>query len=62
MQGRITEAEAILRKIAKFNGKPLAKNFKLSPTQQTDGRGFLGFLELFKTPNLRMKVCKYIFV
>ena len=57
-QGRTEEAKSILRKIADFNKKPLDPNFQLSPPPKQGsggGRGILGFLELFKTPNLRMK-------
>ena len=57
-QGRTEEAKSILRKIADFNKKPLDVNFQLSPPPKQGsggGRGILGFLELFKTPNLRMK-------
>ena len=57
-QGRTEEAKSILRKIADFNKKSLDVNFQLSPPPKQGsggGRGILGFLELFKTPNLRMK-------
>jgi hypothetical protein len=55
--GRLPEAEGILRRIADFNGKPLPKSFHLVPTHHTHHRGksVLGFLELFKTPNMRKK-------
>ena len=58
-QGRTKEAEEIVRKIAKYNGKPLPKSFKMiSPDSagKGSGRGVLGFLQLFKSPYLRMKV------
>ena len=57
-QGRTEEAKTILIKIADFNKKHLDENFKLSPPPKQGsggGRGIFGFLELFKTPNLRMK-------
>lgn len=58
-QGRTEEAEKILREIADFNGKPLHDDFRLHPPPVSEhhgsGKGFLGFLELFKTPFLRMK-------
>ena len=58
-QGRLTEAEEIVRQIASFNGKPLPDTFKLHPPSgnetHTKGKGILGFLELFKTPNMRKK-------
>ena len=59
-QGRTEEAEEIVKKIAEYNGKPLDKSFKLVPLDNSagsgNGRGILGFLQLFKTPYLRMKV------
>ena len=59
-QGRTEEAEKVVRKIAKYNGKPLPKSFKMIPPDNVDGkgsgRGVLGFLQLFKSPYLRMKV------
>jgi hypothetical protein len=65
-QGRIHEAEKILREIADYNGKPLPEDFKLHPPPASEhhssGRGILGFLELFKTPNLRLKVYTYIYI
>ena len=55
-QGRAEEAEEILKNIAKYNKKPLPSTFKLQvPPKSEGGRGFLGFLGLFKTPNMRMK-------
>ena len=58
-QGRITEAEKIIKDIAQFNGKPLPETFKLIPPNESEqnkkGRGILGFLQLFKTPNMRKK-------
>ena len=69
-QGRIEEAETIVRKIASYNGRELPSDFTLRPmnsnvrrrtsimekiTLQRSGRGFLGFLELFKTPNMCKK-------
>ena len=60
-QGRTEKAEEIVKKIAKYNGKPLPKSFKLIPPDnvgaKSSGRGVLGFLQLFKSPYLRMKVC-----
>ncbi len=59
--GRLDEAEKIIRGIAEFNGKPLPADWKLhhvhdpNSDKQIKGKGVLGFLELFKTPNLRMK-------
>ena len=56
--GHTKEAEKILHKIADFNHKPLPMDFKLEPhtgDHHQQGKGFLGFLELFKTPNLRKK-------
>ena len=58
VHGRTSEAEKILKDIAKFNGKPLASNFRLKTPEgghAQKGKGLLGFLELFKTPNLRKK-------
>ncbi len=59
-QGRTKEAEDILKKIARYNDDPLPENFKLHVPPVSEhhatGHGILGFLELFKSPNLRMKV------
>ena len=56
-QGRTQEAENIIKKIAQYNGKPLSPTFKLVPPEGArSGNGILGFLQLFKTPYLRMKV------
>lgn len=56
-QGRTQEAENIIKKIAQYNGKPLPPTFKLVPPEGArSGNGILGFLQLFKTPYLRMKV------
>ena len=56
-QGRTQEAENIIKKIAQYNGKPLGASFKLVPPEgASSGNGILGFLQLFKTPYLRMKV------
>ena len=48
-----------MRQIAEYNKKPLSKDFKLNPPPISDshgsGHGILGFFELFKYPNLRMK-------
>ena len=54
------EAENIVRKIAKFNGNPLPSDFHLIPPhgddQQSKKTGSIfAFLNLFKTPNMRMK-------
>ena len=60
-QGRIEEAEKIVRKIAKFNGNPLPPEFHLIPPHSSDKNGknnaggIFAFLNLFKTPNMRMK-------
>ena len=64
-QGRLSEAETIVRKIAAFNGRTLPPDFKLSkpggekaksdPDKRVAGEGMLGFLDLFKTPNMRKK-------
>ena len=70
-QGRIEEAEAIMRKIATYNGHELPSDFKLRPlnggstrtnslstndvVKKGSGHGLLGFLDLFRTPNMRKK-------
>ena len=61
----MSEAETIVRKIAAFNGRTLPPDFKLSkpggekaksdPDKRVAGEGMLGFLDLFKTPNMRKK-------
>ena len=56
VQGRTVEAEKVLREIAETNEMPLPQNFTVYPHDSKEGergRGILGFLELFKTPNLR---------
>ena len=58
VQGRTGEAEKILREIASFNEKPMPNSFVVYPHDESEGqkgKGILGFLELFKTPNLRKK-------
>ena len=62
-QGRLEEAENIVRKIAKYNGNPLPSDFHLIAPQSDDQQakktgetgGIFTFLNLFKTPNMRMK-------
>ena len=59
-QGRVEEAEAVVRKIAAYNGRELPASFKLTKPDQGSnskaaGTGVLGFLDLFKTPNMRKK-------
>jgi OCT family organic cation transporter-like MFS transporter 4/5 len=59
-QGRLEEAENIVRKIAKYNGNPLPSEFHLTASQGDDQQakktgGIFTFLNLFKTPNMRMK-------
>ena len=48
----------MLRQIAASNGRPLPPDFRLTPPDHGDndaGRGMLGIVDLFKTPNLRKK-------
>ena len=59
-QGRLEEAENIVRKIAKYNGNPLPSDFHLTTPPSDDQQakttgGIFTFLNLFKTPNMRMK-------
>ena len=68
--GHTDKAEEIVRRIASHNGKDLPSEFKLIPPSHHDhtkrrlsvavikkgaGHGILGFLDLFKTPNMRKK-------
>ena len=53
--GHVEEANKILHDIADYNGKPIPSAFKLIPHHHESGKGVLGLLELFKTPNLRKK-------
>eukprot|EP00090_Calanus_glacialis_P000129 TRINITY_DN10082_c0_g1_i1.p1 TRINITY_DN10082_c0_g1~~TRINITY_DN10082_c0_g1_i1.p1 ORF type:complete len:591 (-),score=101.96 TRINITY_DN10082_c0_g1_i1:22-1794(-) len=58
--GRVEEAEKIVREIARVNGRDLPASFRLKPPATKDTgpkqRGSsLGFLQLFMWPNLRKK-------
>jgi len=65
--GRVEEAEKIVREIALVNGKDLPASFRLKPPTTKDTgpkqRGSsLGFLQLFMWPNMRKKtlICYYM--
>jgi len=65
LNGRKTEAEQLCRTIAKVNGRDLGPDFKLtvkaisqdsnSKDVKQRGQGLLGFLQLFRSPNLCKK-------
>merc|ERR1719347_697357 len=66
--GRVEEAEKIVRHIARVNGRVLPASFKLTPPATTKAAGppqrspLLGFMKLFLLPNMRKKtlICYYM--
>eukprot|EP00095_Tigriopus_kingsejongensis_P001794 snap_masked-scaffold2424_size15851-processed-gene-0.2 protein:Tk01794 transcript:snap_masked-scaffold2424_size15851-processed-gene-0.2-mRNA-1 annotation:"organic cation transporter protein" len=56
--GRVSEAEEIIKKVAKFNGRSLPEGWHLRDTQPKAGEVVeetAGFMDLFGTPEMRMK-------
>eukprot|EP00088_Acartia_fossae_P014886 TRINITY_DN18038_c0_g1_i1.p1 TRINITY_DN18038_c0_g1~~TRINITY_DN18038_c0_g1_i1.p1 ORF type:complete len:399 (-),score=52.45 TRINITY_DN18038_c0_g1_i1:31-1227(-) len=56
--GKKEEAEKLCKEIARENGCELGDNFKLvvkHKGKNQEGTGYLGFLQLFKYPHLRLK-------
>merc|ERR1719184_630868 len=66
--GRVEEAEKIVRDIARVNGRVLPASFKLTPPAAPKVAGppqrspIMGFLKLFLLPNMRKKtlICYYM--
>jgi len=64
--GKKKEAEDLCREIARENGRELDKDFELIAPARTgssqEGTGYLGFLQLFRYPHLRLKtiICYYL--
>jgi len=66
--GRVEEAEKIVRDIARVNGRVLPASFKLTPPTVSKAAGppqrspLVGFLKLFLLPNMRKKtlICYYM--
>ena len=62
--GRREEAEEIIKRIAKYNGRTLPPSWQLRPPPPSvsQGRSSLPFLQLFMWPNLRKKtlICYYL--